>query len=85
MFLQYKSWKSAALEALKRLKAEYYPNESKPLRLVRCARHSNFPECTMCARCRKEYIEVAKEIGADPEVLQRKYEQLLEHGNYLGE
>ena len=81
MFLQYKAWKSAALEALKRLKAEYYPNESKPLRLVRCARHSNFPECTMCARCRKEYIEVAKEIGADPEVLQRKYEQLLEHAN----
>ena len=77
--LKIRSFMRARGPALAQLKAEFFPHETCALRCVRSARHSNFPECNDCQFLRDEYQNLAKLIGADRELLQEKYQALLDH------
>lgn len=75
-------WKRALARALFQLQATLYPSWQEAgykLKLVRSARHSKFPECTDCAKLRTEYVEVAGKIAAAPELVQQRYNAMLEH------
>jgi|TARA_B110000238_G_scaffold90663_1_gene99357 hypothetical protein len=56
-----------ALAQLQRLRGG--SKNGKPMRLVRAARHSKFPECQTCQERRKAYLKVACDSRADPEVV----------------
>ena len=58
--LSYKHWMLCVPEALSQLQRELGSSrQAKPLRLVRSANHSKFPECEECQRLRKAYLKVA--------------------------
>ena len=86
--LSYKPWRKDCVQgALIQLHEQNKlpGSDIKKLRLKRSAKHSAFPECTTCQERRKAYEKAAKARGADPAVVQRAYQALLEHMQEWGD
>lgn len=79
--LSYRPWKKLAKAGVLELHAKGELAGSKPdrLRVKRSANHSNFPECDLCKSKRKRYLDAVHAPGADPMVVQKCKEEILEH------
>jgi len=79
--LCFSAWRQCPKPALQQLHTENKLPGSDPakLRLKRSAKHSAFPECTTCQNNRKDFHAAASARGADPAVVQQKYQKVLDH------
>lgn len=78
--LKGRAWMIARKPALKQLHQQFFANVTHTsLTCVRSARHSHFPECTMCQQLRGTYFNLARSIGSSKEALSDAYDALIEH------
>ena len=74
-------WRECAKSGLHQLheQGKLQGSDMTKLRVKRSANHSNMPECTKCHDLRKDYHAAVKVRGADPAVVDQKYQALLDH------
>ena len=79
LILSKKSFMSCKIPGLMLLAKELRHCDAKTLKVGRCARHSKFAECTACSTNRKNWLRATQQSNANPEVIAKFYEAMIEH------